>query len=811
MQKQLIWGVLGACLCGAAVAGDYPYRAAALTDVKVTGGFWLPRLETNRLVTVKTDFRKCEETGRIANFEKAGRREKGGFKGVPWDDSDVYKVIEGAANTLAQHPDAELDKYLDDLIAKIAKAQEDDGYLYTARTLGHKSGMMGKRRFSNTRDACELYNVGHLYEAAVAHYEVTGKRTLLEVAIKNADLVEKVFGPRAGQNPDVPGHEEIEVGLCRLYRATGNEKYLRLARHFVDRRGRQEFRPLWGSAYQDHAPVLEQCEALGHAVRAAYLYMGMADVATLADDSTYSGAIDSLWWNVVGKKLHLNGGIGARQHITYRDPKLGKAMEAFGDEYDLPNDGAYLETCAAIGNVLWNERMFMMHGDAKYVDVLERTLYNGFLSGISIGGDEFFYPNPLASKGGYARSKWFGCSCCPVNIVRFIPQVGSFAYATRGDEAFVNLFLESEATLKLRSGTVKLSQRTDYPWDGKVTIKVGSRLVAADNGSGNDTVGSRVPRDRAERFTLNLRVPGWCTGRPVPSNLYTQTVPGTLADYAVKVNGKAVTFTPEKGYCAITREWKQGDVVEIAMNMSVRRIQAHPAVVQDRGRLAVERGPLVYCAEGVDNGGKAFEAVLPGDVAFAAKPIVIAATSMTALVGGGLTLVPYFAWNHRGAGELQTWFATSEDVGMKPVRGALVKASYCFFSDSVEAVWDGLLPASSHDLKPPRLTFWKHFGTEEWVQVKMPAAQTFSGVDVYWFDDFTFNKGGCALPESWSVQVRANAQAPWVDVEGATYQTKLDGFSPARFAKPVTAQEFRVKLRCRPKCAAGIVEIQLKQ
>ena len=623
---------------GVALAGDYPFSPAALNDVKVTGGFWLPRIETNRLVTMKTDFAKCEETGRIANFEKAGRREKGGFKGVPWDDSDVYKVIEGAAYTLAQHPDPELDRYLDGLIAKIASAQESDGYLYTARTLGHKAKMMGPKPFSRNRDACELYNVGHLYEAAVAHYEVTGKRTLHDVAIKNADLVAKTFGLGEGQSREVPGHEEIEIGLCRLYRATGDAKYLKLAQHFIDMRGRKDLRPIWGAAYQDHAPVLEQKEAFGHAVRAAYLYAGMADVAALADNGAYVDAIDTLWENVVGKKLHLNGGIGVRRHVKYRDPAFGSAHEAFGDEYDLQNLDAYLETCAAIGNALWNERMFLLHGDAKYIDVLERTLYNGLISGVSIGGDEFFYPNPLASKGGYKRSKWFKCSCCPVNVVRFIPQVGRFAYAMKDDTAYVNLFVESEATLRLTCGNVTLSQKTAYPWNGVVRIAV------------------MPPRD-GSKFALNVRVPGWCVGRPVPSDLYSQTVPGTLADYAVKVNGEALKVEPVKGYCGITRSWKSGDVVEIAMNMPVRRIKANEKVEADKGRFAVERGPLVYCAEGADNGGKALSAVLPLDATFERGEIEIASTKMVSLKGGGLTLVPYFAWCHRGAGEMQTWFA----------------------------------------------------------------------------------------------------------------------------------------------------------
>ena len=647
-----------------AMAGNgYPYAPAELRDVKVTGGFWLPRIETNRIVTVRTDFEKCEESGRIANFEKAGRREKGGFKGVPWDDSDVYKVIEGAAYTLAQHPDAELDRYLDGLIAKIASAQESDGYLYTARTLGHKAAMMGPKPFSRNRDACELYNVGHLYEAAVAHYEVTGKRALLDVAIKNADLVAKTFGLGEGQSRETSGHEEIEIGLCRLYQATGDKKYLTLAQHFIDMRGRRDLRPVWGAAYQDHVPVIEQKEALGHAVRAAYLYSGVADVAALTGNSAYVNAIDGLWENVVGKKLHLNGGIGVRRHVKYKDPALGSAHEAFGDAYDLQNLNSYLETCAAIGNALWNERMFLLHGDAKYIDVMERTLYNGLISGVSIGGDEFFYPNPLATKGGYARSKWFGCSCCPVNVVRFIPQIGRLAYATKDNSAYVNLFVESEATLKLASGDVKLAQHTAYPWKGSARIEVtpgraGSSLPAA-------AVAGRPPY---QRFALNIRVPGWCVGRPVPSDLYSQVVAGTLADYRVKVNGKDVLggtrsrASVVKGYCVIDREWKAGDVVEVEMNMPVRRIKANERVVLDRGYSAVERGPLVYCAEGADNGGKAFFTTLPIDAAFAEGEIEIASTKMVSLNGGGLTLIPYFAWCHRGAGEMQTWFAEREDL-----------------------------------------------------------------------------------------------------------------------------------------------------
>ena len=671
-----------ALAAGVCAAGDYPFQAAEMTNVSIRAGFWLPRFETNRIVTVQTDFRKSEETGRINNFVAAGNRDGHGFRGIPFDDSDVYKIIEGAAYTLSTHPDPEIEKYLDDLIANIAKAQERDGYLYTARTLGFNYGtneqgkvnygMMGPTRWSNIGSSHELYNVGHMYEAAVAYFKVTGKRTLLDVAIRSADLIDRTFGFGATQIKDPPGHEEIELALCKLYRTTGEERYLALAKTLLDLRGRKDLRCTWGAGLQDHRPVVEQTEAFGHAVRAGYLYCGMADVAALSGDLSYMKAIDTIWQNVVSRKLHLNGGIGAYRHVNYADKSLGSAGEAFGDDYDLPNEEAYLETCAAIANALWNQRMFLMHGDAKYVDVMERTIYNGFLSGISLGGDEFFYPNPLASAGSYKRSKWFGCSCCPVNIVRFIPQIAQFAYAKRGDAAYVNFFVASDAKLPLAGGDVRLSQETEYPWSGAVRITVD-------------------PEADGAKFALNVRVPGWCTGRPVPSDLYVQTEPGTLADFSVKVNGKAFPFAPEKGYCSISRSWKKGDVVEVSMNMPVRRIKAHDAVKQDRGRLAVERGPILYCAEGVDNAGRVLDAVVAADAAFSLTTceilgnvypaLTVPATSVrrglhkTSFEKTTLKFIPYFAWCHRGAGEMQTWFPTATEYA-NASRALTVKASH---------------------------------------------------------------------------------------------------------------------------------------
>ena len=509
--------------CAVFASIDYPVKEADMTNVTITAGFWLPRFETNRVVTVKADFDKSEETGRLANFREAAKRAKGTFKGCPFDDSDVFKIIEGAAYTLATHPDPELEKYLDKLIADIAGAQEPDGYLYTARTLGMekvkgfpRTKMMGPERWSNTGASHEFYNMGHMIEAGVAYWQVTGKRQLLDVAIKAADMMDRTFGYGPGQIQRVPGHEEIELALCKLYRATGEVRYLKLAKTLLDFRG-------GGKAYnQNHLPVTQQDQACGHAVRAGYLYTAMADVAALLGDPSYRVASERLWKDVVDTKLHLNGGIGAHRHAVV--PGFGSVGEAFGAPYDLPNESAYLETCAAIANALWNERLFLFSGDGKYMDVIERIIYNGFLSGISMSGDEFFYPNPLASVGGYARSKWFGCSCCPVNVVRFIPQIAQYAYATSGNTAYVNLFVASDAKLNLADGTVTLSQETDYPWSGKVKIKVMPGKTARVQQQG--------------KFTLNVRIPGWCVGRPVPSTLYEQTEPSSLSNFKVKVNGE---------------------------------------------------------------------------------------------------------------------------------------------------------------------------------------------------------------------------------------------------------------------------------
>ena len=621
---------------------DYPITPVPFTGATFDDGFWLPRLTTNREVTIPYDFAKSEETGRIDNFAKAAGLMEGPHEGIFFNDSDVFKVVEGAAYSLQLHPDPELGAYLDDLIAKIAGAQEDDGYLYTARTIDPDAmdpEREGSERWSNLRVNHELYNVGHMYEAAVAHFQATGKRTLLDVALRNAELIDSVFGP--GKIRDVPGHQEIEIGLVKLYRVTSERRYLDLAKFFLDQRGqpdRDNLQTNFGQAnfghpgiHQDHLPVTEQREAVGHSVRAGYMYSGMADVAALTGDQDYIDALDALWENVVSRRMYLTGGIGSRHH-----------GEAFGDDFELPNAEAYAETCAAIANAMWNQRMFLLHGDAKYLDVLERTLYNGFLSGISLQGDTFFYANPLSSDGewpfnvqtGAVRSPWFDCSCCPTNVVRLLPSLPGYAYAHQGDNLFVNLYVAGSATLPTTSGDVTLTQETDYPWSGAIKLTIEPAEESA--------------------FALHLRIPGWARNEPVPSDLY-RYLDDSGERPSLRVNGESVDLELDRGFAVVRRSWRPGDTVELELPMPVRRVVSHEGIEGNRGRIAVERGPLVYCAEGIDNDGKAMELTLADDALLTAEHDAGLLGGVTKIHGGGVTLIPYYAWSHRGAGEMNVW------------------------------------------------------------------------------------------------------------------------------------------------------------
>jgi uncharacterized protein len=624
-------------------------HAVPFTAVSVADAFWTPRLETNRRVTIPFALDKCEETGRIDNFAKAGRLMPAEFRGLYYDDSDVFKVIEGAAYSLASHPDAALDRRLDEVIAKIAAAQEPDGYLYTNRTIdpSNVQPQAGPQRWSNLKSSHELYNVGHLYEAAVAHFRATGKRSLLDVALKNAELILRTFGPHARRDP--PGHQEIEIGLARLYGVTNDRRYLDLARFFLEQRGRgHEERPEYGTYAQDHKPVSEQDEVVGHAVRALYMYSGMADVAALSGDDAYRAPLDALWRDMVGRKLAITGGVGAR-----------KAGESFGDPYELPNATSYNETCAAIANVFWQHRMFLLSapdgggggGDGRYLDVLERSLYNGLLAGVSLSGDRFFYINPLASDGltpfnyggEVSRAAWFKCSCCPVNVARFLASLGGYVYAAGTGEVCVNLFVAGRGEVDVPSvGCVVLAQGTRYPWDGRVRITV------------------EPPQDEAE-FSLRVRIPGWAQGRPVPSDLYCY-VETEVPPVALRVNGVAANVTIERGMAVVRRAWRRGDWVELELPMVIRRVVAHEKVSENAGRVALERGPIVYCLEAADNGPDVGDLTLPDDAPITAehRPDLLGGVTVLRSTAPNFTAIPYYAWSHRGPGAMVVWLKRAE-------------------------------------------------------------------------------------------------------------------------------------------------------
>ncbi len=618
---------------------DYPIQPVSSQQVELTDNFWTKRIATNRDVTIPYCFEKCKETHRIANFEVAGGLTNGTFEGIRYNDSDVFKIMEGAAYSLQQKYDPELDKYLDDLIAKIAAAQEDDGYLYTIRTIRGDSAMTdreGKHRWETVRlHSHELYNVGHMYEAAVAHYNATGETNFLDIALKNAELIVSVYGP--DKRHDAPGHQEIEIGLSKLYRVTGEKKYLELAQFFLDERGKSEIRDYksenpWenGLYWQDHKPVVEQTEAVGHAVRAVYMYSGMADVAALTGNQQYIDAIDTIWENVVGKKYYITGGIGALYD-----------GEAFGKNYQLPNR-AYNETCAAIANVFWNHRMFLMKGESKYIDVLERTLYNAVLPGISFEGNTFFYPNVLEfdgkdpfNQGSTGRKPWFDCSCCPSNLSRFIPAIPNYMYAQKASEIFVNLFAAGKASFSIGKNQFQIEQETKYPWEGNIKFKIVS--------------------ERPVGFNLKIRIPGWAQNRPVPGDLYSY-VQEPEKEVRLFVNNESVSTAQAGGYISLDREWVDGDVVELVLPMTVRKVIPNENIKEIAGKVAIERGPVVYCAEQIDNPSGVLNKNIDPDKEFTPKFETGLLQGVVKLESEDLTLIPYYAWSHRGLGEMSVWF-----------------------------------------------------------------------------------------------------------------------------------------------------------
>ncbi|HVO96772.1 MAG TPA: beta-L-arabinofuranosidase domain-containing protein [Bryobacteraceae bacterium] len=770
---------------------SYPVKPVPFTAVHFHDDFWAPRIEINRTATIPSAFVQLERAGDFDNFDRAAavlRGDKSVDKRIPknpYDDSDVFKVIEGASYALLSHPDPQLDAFLDRLIARIAAAQEPDGYLYTARTIDplHPHVWAGPERWMLDRELShELYNLGHLYEAAMAHYQATGKRTLLEIALRSADLLDRTFGP--GKMTIWPGHQVAEIGLAKMYLTTGNQHYLALAKFLLDSRG-PDGMPGSGREYnQSHMHVVDQTEAVGHAVRATYMYSGMADVAALTGDQEYVRALDKIWENVAGKKLYITGGIGATN-----------AGEAFGKNYELPNMTAYNETCAAVGNDFWNHRLFLLHADSKYIDVLERTLYNGAISGVSLDGKTFFYPNPLESNGQHARSPWFGTACCPSNITRFVASMPGYVYAQSGDQLYVNLFVANNADVKLDSGvTLNITQETEYPWEGAVRMT--------------------VRPDHPAKFTVKIRIPGWARNQPVPSDLYRYT-DGASPAPTIVVNGKPVATALDKGYAIIAREWKAGDTIDLKLPMPVRRVIANDEVAADRGRVALERGPILYAVEWPDvPGGKVRNLVVPRNERLTAefKPALLKgveviqgrATALSYDAQGKLlkspqpfTAIPYYAWANRGRGQMIVWLPETE-AAAKPAPFLTPKVTSSPSRRSPLSVNDGD-ESTSFD-------WWPKKGTTEWVEYAFDKPATVSSAEVYWFDDT--GDGEVRMPASWRILYRDGDA--WKPVDSASsYGVEKDKYNKVTF-KAVSTGGLRLEVTMQPNWSAGLMEWKVK-
>lgn len=802
-MKRFVMTILAGCLAGNSLFAQkeqlkhgYPIDPVPFTSVKVSDSFWGQRLKASREVTIPLAFSKCEETGRYRNFELAAHpSDTTKVTGYSFDDTDVYKTIEGASYSLQTYPDKQLAHYMDSVLDIVAAAQEPDGYLYTARTMNpkHPHEWAGSKRWEKVEELShEFYNLGHMVEGAIAHYQATGSRKFLDIAIRYADCVCREIGDGEGQVVRVPGHQIAEMALAKLYLVTGDQKYLDQAKFFLDKRGYTSRKDEYSQA---HKPVVEQDEAVGHAVRAAYMYAGMADVAALTGDTSYVQAIDRIWDNIVSKKLYITGGIGATNQ-----------GEAFGKNYELPNMSAYCETCAAIGNVYVNYRLFLLHGDAKYYDVLERTLYNGLISGVSLDGGGFFYPNPLESMGQHQRQPWFGCACCPSNICRFIPSLPGYVYAVKDNQVYVNLFMGNEAELKVGGKKVILHQETRYPWDGHVTLT--------------------VDKNAAGTFAMKIRIPGWVRNQVVPSDLYTYS-DGKRPGYSVKVNGEAVTSALEQGYFTIERKWKKGDRVELQLDMEVRTVKANGKVEADRGRMAVERGPIVYCAEWPDNSFNVlsllmnqhpqFEVVERPDLLYGLNQIKTPVQTLEYDEQGRLvvkdqelTLIPYYAWAHRGPGNMAVWLP-SEVRATRPVAiptlASKSQVSASHPAKSLTAITDGLVPADENDRTIPYYHWWPKEGTTEWIVYEFPEKTEVSSSTVYWYDDAPW--GSCRLPRSWKVYYK-NEAGEWTPVpEADAYPVSKGNPNTVHFA-PVSTPAVKLEVVLPEKYAAGMYEWEIQ-
>ena len=797
---------------GAPTKPDYPIKPVPFTAVHLNDEFWAPRIEINRTSSIPSAFEQCELTGRVKLFERAAAVLRGDTNvdrrppGYPFDETDLYKVIEGASYSLSVTPDPKLDQYVDELIAKIAAAQEPDGYIYTTRTIDPKNPhrWAGPERWVFERDdSHELYDLGHLFEAAVAHHLATGKPTLLNVATKAADLLVATFGP--GKRTTWPGHQITEMALVKLYRVTGKQAYLDLAKFLLDERGPGPFpageqaNPRGLNYNQAHLKVVEQSEPVGHAVRAVYMYSGMADVAAVTGDQAMRAAGKRIWDYLITSKLYLTGGIGA-----------SGSGEAFGQPYELPNMTAYNETCASVGMDFWNHRLFLLEGDAKYIDVMERTLFNGLLSGVSLDGKTFFYPNPLESNGQHARQEWFGVACCPGNITRFMPSVPGYLYATRGDSVFVNLFARGTASIDLPGGAITIDQDTRYPWDGAVQMT--------------------VKPQRARRFAINLRIPGWARNEPVPSELYRFIDPAG-AGATLRVNGTPVPVSVTNGYATVDRTWAPGDQLTLDLPMPVRRVVSNDKVMANANRVALQRGPIVYAAEWPDNpNGKVRNIVLPDGNALSSEfrkallngvQVITGRATGLAFDANGVvtkadqpfTAIPYAVWANRGRGQMAVWLARTE-AAAKPTPFPTVVTTASIAASPIPSgrgknarnIIDGEEPANSAD-SIAYFDWWPVQGSRlEWIELTFEKPSTVSSTDVYWFDDT--GRGGVRVPASWKLLYKSGDQ--WLPIETTgTFGVARDAWNSLSF-KSVTTSALRIELAMQDKFSAGLQEWRVK-
>ena len=806
-RTALLALAVAVCLgAGAQTKGShgYPITPVPFTKVKVTDSFWGQRLKASRDVTIPLAFSKCEETGRYTNFEKAANpSDSYEVKGYSFDDTDVYKTIEGASYSLQTYPNKKLVHYIDSVLDIVAKAQEKDGYLYTSRTMNpkHPHEWAGDKRWSKVEDLShEFYNLGHMVEGAVAHFQATGSRKFLDIACRYADCVCREIGTKPGQVCVVPGHQIAEMALCKLYVLTGEQRYLDQAKFFLDYRGKTTIKTEYS---QSHKPVVEQDEAVGHAVRAAYMYAGMADVAALTGDKSYINAIDNIWNNIVEKKLYITGGIGATNN-----------GEAFGKNYELPNMSAYCETCAAIGNVYVNYRLFLLHGESKYYDVLERSLYNGLISGVSLDGGGFFYPNPLESMGQHQRQPWFGCACCPSNIARFIPSLPGYVYAVNKRDVYVNLFMSNTSQLSVAGKGITLEQQTQYPWDGDIAIKVAA--------------------NKAGQWAMKVRIPGWVRNEVVPSNLYEFT-DNLRPQYNITVNGNAVNGKlTDDGYFTIDRKWKKGDVVRVHFDMDPRTVRANNNVEADRGFVAIERGPIVYCAEWPDNDFDIMGALVNQspkmtveDGTLHAKDKKVADYYIKVIKTDAqllsfdkqgrlntedvkLSLIPYYAWCHRGSGKMRVWLSqdlSSSRPEQPATLASLSKVTASTPAASLSAVNDRLVPKDGTDRSMPYYHWWPKQGVTEWIAYEFPEASTVQSSTVYWYDDGPW--GGCRVPKAWRIFFK-NDNGEWQSVSGADKYPTTKGTACTVNFEPVKTKSIKIEIDLPSENSAGLFEWSVK-